>query len=387
MGTSERSVPRIVINALSARQGGGQTYLINLLENLPDQWPSEIYVLAPERLELPTNNASIRRIAVDWPVENPFVRAIWERIYLMKLLSRLRADVLFCPGGIIGGRVPRGCKTVTMFRNMIPFSPKQRWRYGLGYMSARNFILKAAFLQSMQRADMVIFLSNYARTVIEQQLNCRLRKSVTISHGVAQAFRRFTAGDSTPAPAWLPPEGYFLYASTLDYYKAQMEVVQAYALLKQKRPTKEKLLLVGPEYPEYGRRVREQIKILSLENDVLITGSISYAEMPALYRNAVLNIFASQCENCPNTLIEALAAGRPVFSSNYPPMPEFAGGAPVYFDPTSPTDLAEKLANTLADSSLMEDLGEKARQQSQRFDWRSSAQATWDSILELAQIQ
>ncbi|MGA3301484.1 MAG: glycosyltransferase [Candidatus Acidiferrales bacterium] len=78
-------------------------------------------------------------------------------------------------------------------------------------------------------------------------------------------------------PGWLPAEGYFLYASTLDYYKGQLAVVRAYRQLKQQRHTPEKLILAGPEYPEYGRLVREEVRKLRLEDDVLIPGTISSA--------------------------------------------------------------------------------------------------------------
>jgi glycosyltransferase involved in cell wall biosynthesis len=373
----------ILLNALSARQGGGQTYVINLLESLPEQYAAEIFVLAPNSLSLPLGKKNLKKISVNWPVENPFVRAIWERLCLSPLLKRLNADVLFCPGGIIGSRVPPGCKTVTMFRNMIPFSATQRHRYRLGYMKMRNWILKKVLLRSMLRADLVIFLSDYARTVIEERAQGRLKQTATIPHGVSLAFRNSAAANSPP-PAWMPSQGYLLYVSTLDYYKAQLEVVQAYAILRQKRATKEKLMLVGPEYPEYGRKVREQVKQLALENDVLITGVIPYSDMPGVYHNALVNIFASESENCPNALIEALAAGRPVFSSNYPPMPEFAGDAAVYFDPKSPDDLAEKLATVLADSDRMKVLARKAAEQSQLYDWTSSAQITWRAIRQLS---
>ena len=382
MKSSKSGGRTILLNAQSARSGGGQTYVINLLNYLPEEFPVKVFVLAPDSLSLPSDRQNIKRISVEWPVENPVVRAIWERLCLPALLRKLDADVLFCPGGIIGGSVPSDCKTVTMFRNMIPFSPLQQRRYRPGYMRLRNWLLKKEMLRSMVRADLVIFLSDYARTVIEQRAREKMKETVTIPHGISPSFRK-PAGANPPRPAWLPPGNYFLYVSTLDHYKAQLEVIQAYAMLRKQRDTREKLLLVGPEYPEYGRKVRNQIKRLALENEVLIAGTVPYVDMPAVYQNAVLNIFASECENCPNILIEALAAGRPVFSSNCPPMPEFAGDAVVYFDPKLPEELAQKLATVLADPARMKDLAAKALERSRLYDWSVSAQATWQAIQNL----
>jgi glycosyltransferase involved in cell wall biosynthesis len=373
----------VLVNALSALRGGGQTYLTNLLSHLPTEFPSVIYVLASDTLTLPTNDPRIQRIPVQWPVGNPLARATWEKFRVPALMLKLHADILFCPGGIIGSRVPRGCKTVTMFRNMIPFSEEQTRRYRLGYMKLRNLLLRRAFLDSMRSADLVIFLSNHARTTIEAQIGTKIRNQVTIPHGLAQTFKRSSVSKPAPTGATLPAEGYLLYVSTLDYYKAQIEVVKAYALLKRKRATKEKLLLIGPEYTEYGDLVRKEIASQHLQDSVLLVGSLPHAQLPEIYRNAVVNIFASECENCPNILIEALASGRPVLSSHCPPMPEFGGDGALYFDPRSPQDLAEKLAALLDDPVRLKELGVKAELQSRRYDWETCARRTWDSMHQL----
>ena len=382
MEPKENGRLRILLNGLAARGGGVQTYLINLLRFLPEETPADIFVLAPDSLPLPTDRENIRRVPVDWPVENPVVRAVWEKIYLPKLLRQIRADVLFCPGGIIGASLPPGCKSVAMFRNMLPFDPVRR-AYPLGYMRTRHWILEKLLLKSMRRADLVIFISEFARNLVEDRTSRNLKNVVVIPHGINPAFRNGEA-KSSYQPEWLLPGGYLLYVSTVDFYKSQVEVVQAYALLKQRRRTREKLILVGPEAPDYARKVRREIHRLGLDEDVVMTGKIPYEHMPALYHHALVNIFASQCENCPNILLEALAAGRPVLASNRPPMPEFAGDAAVYFDPTLPVELAEKLTWLLGDPGRMRELSAKARERSFRYDWPRTAATTWKLIEEIA---
>jgi glycosyltransferase involved in cell wall biosynthesis len=373
---------RVLINALSARQGGGQTYLSNLLTYFPEEYASQAFVLAPDSLSLPAQRDNVKKISVNWPVGNPFVRAIWERLQLPRLVRQLNADVLFCPGGIIGSKVRASCKSVTTFQNMIPFDPELRRQYPFGYMRVRNWILKKVLLRSMLRSDLVIFISEYARKVVEMHTNGKLHNVAVIPHGISPAFRKSGKGISERLGSFSTGD-YLLYVSTLDHYKAQLEVVQAYALLRKRRDTKEKLVLVGSEYPEYGQKVREKITELGLDNDVLIVGIIPHTDMPGVYQNAALNIFASECENCPNILLEALAAGRPVICSNFPPMPEFAGDAVVYFNPKLPVELAEKMAALLADPSRMIELAEKAVKQSALYDWGSTAKKTWETIRQL----
>ncbi len=374
---------RVLINASSARQGGGQTYLHNLLAFPPAESTAQIFVLAPDTLQLP-HASNITRIHLECSLDNPYVRAMWEKTRLARLARELGADILFCPGGIIGARPPRGCKTVTMFRNMIPFDHMQRGKYPLGYQRVRNWILEKVMLQSMLRADLVIFISEYAHQVIESRAPGRLRASVTIPHGINSHFR-ITREGVPPRPSWLPSESYLLYVSTLDFYKAQLEVVRGYALLRKMRGTPEKLILAGPENPAYSRKVRAEITRLGLGSDVIIAGVIPYRELPAVYHHALINIFASESENCPNILLEALAAGRPVVCSSRPPMPEFGADAVQYFDPTAPDALAEQLLRLIEDPGLQSRLAAKAAAQAKFYDWQETARLTWNALAKLHQ--
>jgi glycosyltransferase involved in cell wall biosynthesis len=123
---------------------------------------------------------------------------------------------------------------------------------------------------------------------------------------------------------------------------------------------------------------------LGLQDEVVLVGNLPYTELPMLYRRAVINLFASSCENCPNILLEALAAGRPVLCSDYQPMPEFGADAVMYFDPYQPQQLADRLKLVLSNPELQEDLGRRALDRSHAFYWEISALTTWVALGELA---
>jgi len=112
-------------------------------------------------------------------------------------------------------------------------------------------------------------------------------------------------------------------------------------------------------------------------------GPVDHHELPALYQNALINIFASECENCPNTMLEAMASGRPLLASNRPPMPEFGQDAAVYFDPSSPQELADILISIIDDPARLRELSTKVRERSQRYDWAKTAESTWTVFEQL----
>jgi len=298
------------------------------------------------------------------------------------LLNKLHADILFCPGGLINTPVSEDYKTVTMFRNMIPFDMVQRAKYPYGLMRIRNWILERIMLKSMLRADLVIFISDFARQLINERTGFELKKAVTVPHGINNIFK-ISENKIPSRPQWLPEEEYLLYVSIFDVYKNQLEVVQGYHLLRQRRKTQEKLILAGHNSSRYGEIVRREINKLNLANEVILAGNIPYNKLADIYYHAKLNIFASECENCPNILLEALGAGRPLVVSNRQPMPEFGGDSVMYFDPSSPDDFADKITSILDDPLKIEELSKKAKERSHIYNWRKTANKTWKAIEDL----
>lgn len=368
------------MEAFSALQGGGQTYLKNLFLRYPGYSDTRVVALVPDDFEkeLPVNDLIEVRTSA-FASRGIVYRILWNKFVLPRLLRNLKANVLYSPGGFLPTRAVGDCRTAVAFRNMLPFSPDERRRYPLGYTRGRLWLLQHIQGASFRDADLVIFISRFAKSVIDLTVGKRKGQSVVISHGLSG---HFIKPQPRPADPRLPQE-YVLYVSILNVYKAQMEVVRAWAELRARRSTSEKLLLIGPEYFSYGEEVRETIIDLGLQNEVLVWGNVPYAELPGYYQYAKVNIFASSCENCPNILLEALAGGRPVVCSDYQPMPEFGADAVTYFDPYNSKQLADVLDAMLDDPTLMADMGKRALQRSRDFDWGISAHRTWDALFAL----
>lgn len=371
----------IFIDALSALQGGGQTYLLNLLKFMPPATTADcrVIVLVPHGSEAVFRvNPAIEVVSSTHASRNVLFRLVWSKLFLPKLLRRLHADVLYCPGGFVSvfGR----WKTAVAFRNMLPFSPEERKRYPLGYMRTRLSILRWVQARSFRRADLVIFISLFAKSIIDVVVGARTGISTVIPHGISDHFR-LPVGK--PGGLGLP-DRYVCYVSILNVYKAQLEVVKAWHLLRSRRRVEEKLLLVGPSSDQYALRVAALIEALGLQNEVRIVGNVAYEALPGLYQGATINLFASSCENCPNILLEALSAGRPVLTSDYQPMPEFAADAALYFDPYAPEKLAAQLERVMDDPVLQNRMGQQAAARSRDFRWDESARSTWRALRDLA---
>jgi len=365
----------LLIDALSARRGGGQTYLRHLLTRLPAGEPARVYVLAQPELAAELASDRVQVVQPRWPMHNGLLLSIWKKLFLRRYAAKLGASLVFFPGGIVGAAVPAGARSATMFRNVIPFDLAQRRRYGLSYQRLRNWLLERVMLKGMQDADLVIFLSQHGRSLIEKWLGRAIAGAVTIPHGVSDAFR-------TPGawPAWLPQTPYVLYVSTFEPYKAQVEVVQAFARVVQQWKEPLSLVLLGYQHTDYGRRVAREIARLGLAERVSMPGNQPYAELPAANQHALVTVFASEAENCPNVLLEAMAAGKPILCSRRPPMPEFGGDAVWYFEPSNVEELSTQLLRLLREPEARSQLGARAAQHSRRYDWDETARATWAAL-------
>ena len=140
-----------------------------------------------------------------------------------------------------------------MFRNMIPFDIKELKKYKFGINYLRNKILYYALLCSMKRADKLIFISKFGKRYIDKITRNTIKNSVVIPHGVSEYF---FLNESSCDNLNYSKIVYILYPSTIDFYKNQMEVVQAYKILTNLLTKVPKLIFVGSENQPYAKNLK-----------------------------------------------------------------------------------------------------------------------------------
>ena len=367
----------ILFSALSARRGGGLTYIRNVVREFPCGAGHRLTILSPQPIEGLADHPDVEWAqAPSWTLR-PIPRVLFGSIYFRYFWSRRHeVDAVYYAGGSFDIALPPVVKTIVAFRNMLPFDQRARDLYPYGWIRLRHWLLEHAQSAAFRRADLVIFISQHARDVIDQLLSDRKGRSVVIPHGASR-----TTGPLAPAIAQRLPEKFVLYLSIIDVYKAQVELVEAWAKLRERRNIEGKLVLAGPEYPPYAARLRAMISRLRLEDEVILTGPIAHDQVSDLARRALVNVFMSSCENCPNILLELLLVGRPLLVSSIAPMPEFGGPRLAYADPYDVEEIAAKLARLLDDPAYAADVADAAAERSGQFTWKRSGEMTWTAIL------
>jgi len=370
----------ILINAMSASSGGGVTYIKNLCNYCGSNDESVIFLFTPQNIGLyETVLLKYKKIRYEViPQGNrPVIRALWEIFILPKFIRELGVNVYYNPGGINVTRMPPGVESVVTLRNMLPFNEVGNKSYPrFSPQRARNYILKLVYLLSYRLSDKVIFISKYSRSVVEKHYNQVVNKSTVIEHGFDPLFLQIDTGKCNIN---IPSEDYILYVSVFDYYKNQLEVIIDYKAYRDKGG-RAKLVLVGKVINNYGKEVLNKINEMELQDYVIHYDGVRHEDLPQLYKNAKILLFASHCECCPNILIEMMSFSKPIVCSSYPPMPEFGQKSVVYYDPHSTGELAHILNELEHDIERQKALRIKTEENIVNFSWDKCFTRTLDYI-------
>lgn len=333
----------VIINALSARQGGGVTNVINLLSNLASEDVRVLVLTNSDNHSYFTSfdSLNIRYFKARWPSKGLIHRLIWELVFLNKILRRLKASIYYNVGGTLLSRTPPGCTGITTLQNMLPFSPEELKRYPVTNLLRYKLIfLRYVYIYSYRNADKIAFSSHYSCNTVSKYFSLKNVDYTVIRNGVNDLFynRQLIQKDQSV----IFGNDYYLYVSTFDYYKAQIEVVQEWAKLVE-RGFKFRLILIGHSSNDYKDKVVKLIHELQLDNFVSVLNPVEHSDLPSVYANSRALIFASSCECSPNVLLEMMTSRKLIFCSNYGPMPEFGLDSLLYFDPYVKNELSDKI--------------------------------------------
>jgi glycosyltransferase involved in cell wall biosynthesis len=115
---------------------------------------------------------------------------------------------------------------------------------------------------------------------------------------------------------------------------------------------------------------------LKIRDQVVFTGFVDDSDLPDLYRGAQMFVYPSLYEGFGLPILEAMACGIPVITSNCSSLPEVAGNAALLIDPTRPEELAAAMSALVGNGALHEELRWKGIARAKEFTWEAVARQT-----------
>jgi glycosyltransferase involved in cell wall biosynthesis len=259
---------------------------------------------------------------------------------------------------------------------MLSYEPGEMERYKYGRSWIRLLAIKYVQAWSLKRASKAVFLTKYASDVI-QRFTGQLDRFCYIPHGVGSAFLNKQVTAVWPKTKKTPIT--CIYVSNLAPYKHQWIVIEALQKLRSQGYNLT-LKLVGDNNNVYMDRVESVIHEGDMEWIELL-GHTDPALLPDLLSQSNIFIFASSCENMPNSLVEAMAVGLPIACSDRGPMPEVLCDGGLYFDPENHHSIASCVERIITEDNLRDTLASKAKLLAERYSWERCSHETFSNLV------
>jgi glycosyltransferase involved in cell wall biosynthesis len=267
--------------------------------------------------------------------------------------------------------LPRGTRSVLTVHDLAWAEVPQTMR------RSTRIIDKWFMNRSVQRADFLISVSHATAASLERWLPSSAQRTRVI-YPAAEALP--IPGDLALVAPGLKRGHYILFVGTPEPRKNLPRLLEGYALARQQNPNVPALVLAGGN--GWGQQPTAIIDQQALRPFVHSLGKVSDQHLSTLYANALCLALPSLYEGFGLPLVEAMAAGLPIITSNSSSMREVAGPAALLVDPLSATDIANALLRISEDRLLHATLAAVARQQAPRYSWDTAAAATLEVLLD-----
>lgn len=369
------------IDASNIRGGGGLTHLVELLAAAsPNNFGfSKVIVWGgAQALSKIEPRAWLEKKIVSELDRSLYYRAFWQKFKLSKLAKESGCSLLFLPGGSFSGRFR---PFVTMSQNLLPFEIKEIKRYAFTKNSLRLVLLRFIQSSTFQRAQGIIFLTEFARRRVLEQFSIPLEKTTIINHGInpifyksprpQKEFKEFT--NENPAK--------ILYVSFIGEYKHQWNVVKAIGLLKQKNYPITITFVGSADEKEAFRKFSQSVREIDLENQFIkYYNNVTYQEVEQKYTEADIFLFASSCETFGQIVTEAMASSLPIACSKLSAMSELLGDSAVFFDPEDSKDISTAIEKLLLDHELRFRYACQVHEKAKNYSWIKCADQSFSFL-------
>jgi glycosyltransferase involved in cell wall biosynthesis len=220
-----------------------------------------------------------------------------------------------------------------------------------------------------ERSDVIIAVSAFTARQVEQLLRVEPSRIRVIPHG------------ARPVPTLsrtISRERIILSVGAIQRRKNIVRLIEAF---EQTAP--EWRLVLAGSFGFDSQEALHRIERSSRKRDIQVLGYVSDSELEDLYQRASLLAFPSLDEGFGMPILDAMARGVPVLTSNISAMPEVSGDAALLVDPTDVNAIADGLRRLSSDSELRDTLMRRGLVRAKEFTWEKSVESTWRVYQEL----
>lgn len=220
----------------------------------------------------------------------------------------------------------------------------------------KRLYYKLIMRRACRHAKAVLTVSEFSKRRIVEWSGIPAERVINVGNGVDAEY-------SPSAAPFQPGYPYVLSVSNRKAHKNEPRLIEAFS--RASVPTGLRLVFTGKATPA----LMDVIERCQLQDRVTFIGRVDEADLPGLYVGASALLFPSLYEGFGLPVIEAMACGCPVLTSNTTSLPEVAGDAALLVDPTSVQAIADGITSICGDEALRAAMIQKGYVQAARFSW------------------
>ena len=310
----------------------------------------------------------------------PFFRGLtYLNLWLPHMLRRDGVDVFYAPATMAPLGMPRDIPLVPVVYDLVSILYPETMR------EASRYIFGVTFERVIKEAELII---SDSQTTANDLARLRGIEPDRIQVIHAAAGPHFTVRDRAAAAALMARKygvqgDYVLCVATLEPRKNLPRAIKAFARVCQERQTSLQLVVAGARGWKTSAIYRT-IQSLGMGDKVISLGYVDERDMPDAYNAAIALLFPSVYEGFGIPIVEAMACGIPVITSNVSSMPEVAGDAAILVDPLDVKSIAVGLKRLVDDRNLWQQMRERGLQRAKMFSWEGAARQTMEVLKSVA---
>ncbi len=360
---------------------GTEWYAYHIIKNLIELDRQNQYVLYSDQafdqefIELADKYSNVKLKVLAWPFKR-----FWT-------LGRLTLEMMFFPPQVLF--VPS---------HVLPLFSRAKLVntiHDVGFMAHSEFYQKAAqkYLEwstkeAIRGADKLIVVSEFTKQELLKYFPAAQNKAVeVVYHGFDQFLynQEKKPDDQDILSRYDLQKPYFLYIGRLESKKNIIGLLNGFRQYCQMSPDSQiELVLVGKRGQDFAA-IKNLVDDPILEGRVKELGWTPEKDLPVLLRGALSFVMPSWYEGFGIPLIQAMASGTPIIAAKAGSLPEVAREASLYFEPTNPEELAERMIEIVNNQDLRYNLIKAGLARADNFSWQKAARETL-RILEQANV-
>ena len=298
----------------------------------------------------------------------------WEQISLPKVANEVGVELLHCTSNT----APIRCNIplILTLHDIIFLEPRDKQNKSL-YQNLGWFYRRMVVPRILKKCRRIITVSEFEQNNIISKLGLPRKQVAMIYNGYNDWFRPMEDTDCVFAK-YMAERGYLFFLGNTDPKKNTERTLIAYSKYLERSSVKRKLLMADLDR-HYLNDIIERNHIENILSHIEMPGYIVNTDLPYVYSAAFAFLYTSLRESFGIPLLESMACGTPVVTSNTSSMPEIAGPDAILVNPESADEICEQLLKLENDKTFYQQQVEMGLQRAKLFSWKYTA----DQLLSL----